>query len=178
MMTLLFQHQGRSAFAATALLLAAAPAPALPDARQAYGAESPLHAELVVLNQRASSPQQTDDTQRLLEALEADGRLILERPSFDPEILRPCLGEEPEPSDERSACIRSAIPSTPREAPVVVLAIGDTRERGSWQRLECIGPRSAGFQRTIHIRDFDHPRPDISEGVKAKMLACLREGLA
>jgi len=118
-----------------------------------------------------------EESGRIISALAADGRLRA-RPAMVP-VEGPvhCLGDDPEPTEKRRSCVRAAAPAGPRDAPIVVVALADTMERGSWQRMECIGPGSTGFRRTIYMRDFDHPRPDVSQSVLSNLAGCIREAL-
>lgn len=116
------------------------------------------------------------ETGRIIAALAADGRLRPRRATVSVEDLRRCMGDDPEPTEERRSCIRAAM-AGPRDAPIVVVALADTMERGSWQRMECIGPGNTGFRRTTYVRDFDHPRPDVSQSVLSDLAGCIGEAL-
>lgn len=133
--------------------------------------------EAVVLTTGGRGDPLADRTVRLLEALEADGRLVYGRPTFDGEVFRHCLTDDPNPTTERLQCVRAAIPERASTRPLVVILLGDTRERGSYQRMECIGPVSEGYLRSIYVRDFDHPRPDVSGGTRDAALRCIEESL-
>ena len=152
-----------------ALLLAAQPAPKLeaafvvlvPADHGLAGANDPL----------------VRDTEDLLAALEADGALRYRRASVAREALRPCLDRDSEPSAERRACLRRLLPASEDGVPVVAIVIGYTRERGAWQRMECIGPRGQGLQRTIYVNEIDHPRADIRARSRAQGLSCVSAAL-
>lgn len=139
-----------------------------------HGASPVPAAEIVVLTTAGSSGERTV---QLLEALEAEGRLVYGRPSFDGQVFRHCLTEDPNPTTERLDCVRAAIPEPPRARPLVIIILGDTRERGSYQRMECIGPASEGFLRAIYVRDFDHPRPDVSASTRSAAMRCIEDAL-
>ena len=115
-------------------------------------------------------------SRRIVSALAVDNRVgagLLSVPVS--EGMERCLGDDPEPTEARRSCIRDAVSGDWGGAPTVVVALADTRERGSWQRKECIGPRSTGLRRTIHIRDFDHPRQDVSNSVLSSLAECIKE---
>lgn len=118
-----------------------------------------------------------EESGRIISALAADGRLRARPAMVSVEDLVHCMGDDPEPTEKRRSCVRAAAPAGPRDAPIVVVAIAATMERGSWQRMECIGPGSTGFRRTIYMRDFDHPRPDVSQSVLSNLAGCIREAL-
>lgn len=155
------------------VVLALAFAPLTPG----QGASPAPEAEIVVLTTGGPGDPLADRTVRLLEALEAEGRLHYGRPTFDGEVFRHCLTEDPSPTAERLGCVRAAIPERHRSPPLVVIVLGDTRERGSYQRMQCIGPAGEGFLRSIYVRDFDHPRPDVSGGTRNAALRCIGEAL-
>ena len=158
--------------AALALVLVQPPLTPAPDAFRAP------EAEIVVLATGGPEDPVADRTVRLIEALEADGRLVYGRPSFDGEVFRHCVTEDPNPTTERRDCVRAAIPERASATPLVVIVLGDTRERGSYQRMECIGPVSEGYRRSIYVRDFDHPRPDVSGGTRDAALRCIEDALS
>ncbi|MBX9576685.1 MAG: hypothetical protein K2X07_13720 [Caulobacteraceae bacterium] len=135
-------------------------------------------AEIVVLATAGPADPLAGLTMRLLETLEADGRLVYVRPSFDGEVVRHCLTEDPNPTAERRDCVRTSIPARDSATPLVVVLLGHTRERGSYQRMECIGPAGEGHLRSIYVRDFDHPRPDVSGGTRNSALQCIEQALA
>lgn len=157
----------------TALALALAFAPPSP----VNGASALPEAEIVVLTTGGPSDPLADQTVRLLEALEADGRLRYGRPSFDGEVFRHCLTHDPDLTAERVDCVRTSTPERAAAAPLVVIVLGYTRERGSYQRMQCIGRAREGFLRYIYVRDFDHPRPDVSGGTRTLALRCIEEAL-
>ncbi len=158
---------------ATALTLATAAHDPFPGEAPAW---NPPEAEVVVLG----GVGQPEDTHRLLEALDAHGLLIYRRPTLDAGALEPCLAlsDQFEPTRERRACIRDAIPAAPRTAPVVVVVVGMTNARGAWQRMECIGRERESYNPHIYVQDFDHPRPDIAGPVRDAVLACIGAALA
>ncbi len=157
----------------TALALALAFAPPGP----ADGAFPLLEAEIVVLTTGGPGDPLAGQTVRLLEALEADGSLRYGRPLFDGEVFRHCLTDDPDPTNERVDCVRSSTPDRATAAPLVVMVLGHTRERGSYQRMQCIGRASEGFLRSIYVRDFDHPRPDVAGGTRTAALRCIEDAL-
>lgn len=116
-------------------------------------------------------------SERLIAALTAEGQLAARPASVSLEALGRCMGPDAEPTEARRSCMRAVVAADDHAAPVVVVALGDTMERGSWQRMECIGSTAAGFRRTIYIRDFDHPRRDVSESVLSNLGGCIREAL-
>ncbi|WP_125256734.1 hypothetical protein [Brevundimonas fluminis] len=158
--------------AALATALLAAP---LTPASEAPGVAD---AEIVVLSTGGPGDPVAGQTVRMIEALETDGRLIYGRPSFDGEVFRHCVPEDPNPTGARRQCVRAAIPQRASAKPLVVILLGDTRERGSYQRMECIGPLSEGYLRSIYVRDFDHPRPDVAGGTRDAALGCIEQALA
>jgi len=151
------------------LLLAAQPSPK-------------LDAAFVVLVPRGDGFEQAEDplvrdTERLLAVLESDGLLRHRRASVAAGALRECLAGDSEPSAERRACLRRLLPASEGAVPVVAIVIGYTRERGAWQRMECIGPRSEGVQRYYYVDQVDHPRTDIRQRARDEGLACVSEAL-
>lgn len=157
---------------AAALTLMATPHDPLPEE---YPAWNPLEAEVVVLG----GVGQPEDTRRLLEAVDARGQFIYRRPTVEAGALAHCLSlsDQFEPTRERRACIRDAIPAAPRSVPVVVVVVGMTNARGAWQRMECIGPERESYNPRIYVQDFDHPRPDIAGPVRDAVLACIGAAL-
>lgn len=153
------------------LLLAAQPSP-----------PPKLAAAFVVLVPRGDGFEQAEDplvrdTERLLAALESDGLLRHRRASVPAVALRECLDGDSEPSEERRACLRRLLPASEAGVPVVAIVIGYTRERGAWQRMECIGRRSVGVQRYYYVDQVDHPRTDIRQRARDEGLACVSEAL-
>lgn len=158
--------------AVLALGLASAPLPPVSDA------PSVAEAEIVVLATGGPGDPVADRTERMIEALEAEGRLVYGRPSFDGEVFRHCVTDDPNPTRERRDCVRAAIPQRASAKPLVVILLGDTRERGSYQRMECIGLLREGSLRSIYVRDFDHPRPHVSGGTRDAALRCIEDALS
>lgn len=120
----------------------------------------------------------TEVSRRIVSALAADDRVgarVTSVPVFKGMVR--CLGDDPEPTDVRRSCIRDAVSGDWGGGPIVVVVPAETRARGSWQRMECIGPSAEGFRRIIYIRDFDHPRRDVSQGVLSNLAGCIREAL-
>lgn len=157
---------------ATALALLTPAHDPFPEQAPAW---NPPEAEVVVLG----GVGQPEDTHRLLDALNAHGQLIYRSPTLDAAALEPCLAlsDQFEPTPQRRACIRDAIPPAPRTAPVVVVVVGMTDARGAWQRMECIGPERESYNPRIYVQDFDHPRPDIAGPVRDAVLACIGAAL-
>jgi hypothetical protein len=145
-------------------------------------AEPPAEAAFIVLvpegdGLHASNDRLIVDTERLLMALQAEGRLGYRRASISPTHVRACLRGGADPSDQRRACLRRLLPWRERGAPVVAIVIGYTQERGAWQRMECIGPRNAGFQLSTYVNEGFHPRADIRARSRSELLQCVREAL-
>jgi hypothetical protein len=69
------------------------------------------------------------------------------------------------------------LPERERGVPVVAIVIGDTGERGAWQRMECIGPRSFGLQPRTYVHEGFHPRADIRARSRSKILQCVSNAL-
>jgi hypothetical protein len=159
---------------AIALALAAA-------APQAPAAVAPLpEAQYVVLTptNRDGSPSHLDEqTHRLLATMHDIGLLAYRRSALKHEGLSECLDEDIEPSPERTACVRRLAGPAQGGLPVVAMVIGYARERGAWQRLECIGPNHRGFARQVYVDQAFHQRSEWRAGIRGLVLDCVRDAL-
>ncbi|HEY0325958.1 MAG TPA: hypothetical protein VGC46_08290 [Allosphingosinicella sp.] len=117
------------------------------------------------------------DAERLLEGLQGEGRLRYRRSAILPSSLGACLPDEVEPNEARLSCLRRALPPTEGGLPLVAIVLSYTMERGAWQRMECIGPASHGFERTVYAQDADHPRADVRAAPRAAALRCITAAL-
>ena len=153
--------------AAAATTPEAAPPP-LPEAR--YVVLSP--------NERNGGPGTLSErTHDLLAAMHELGLLRYRRSRLVPAALSGCLGVDIDPSPERTACLRSMIGPSEDGVPVVAMVIGYTRERGAWQRLECIGPDGRGFVRSVYVDQAFHIQPSWRGTIRDKVLGCVRDSL-
>jgi len=119
-----------------------------------------------------------DDAESLLDGLQEEGRLRYRRSGIIPSSLAECLPDEVEPSEERVSCLRRMLPATEGGLPLVAIVMNYTLARGAWQRMECIGPVSRGFERSVYAQDADHPRADVRAGPRAATLRCITAALA
>lgn len=137
---------------------------------QSVPPKSNFEVEVVILGFGDAS-----DSRRIASALTAHGRIRARASDISTADLERCMGPDPEPTEARRSCIRDGLPAGPRNIPIVVIALAETRERGSWHRTECIGVNRTGFRRTLYIRDFDHPRRDVSGSILSSLSGCILE---
>jgi hypothetical protein len=148
----------------------------------AQPAEPPMEAAFVVMvpdfnGLDGANDRLISDTERLLAALDAECVLRYRRSGISRARLDECLGGGADPSPERRACLRRLLPAREAGAPVVAIVLGFTGERGAWQRMECIGPRSNGVQPRIYANEGFHPRADIRARTRAQLLQCVAQAL-
>lgn len=119
-----------------------------------------------------------NDAERLLNGLQEEGRLRYRRSGILPSSLAECLPDEVEPSEKRISCLRRMLPATEGGLPLVTIVMNYTLARGAWQRMECIGPVSRGFEPSVYAQDADHPRADVRASPRAAALRCITAALA
>ncbi len=119
-----------------------------------------------------------EDTERLLVGLQEEHRISYRRSMIDPALLRSCLQDELEPSEARRSCLLRRLPDREGGLPLVTIIINYTLERGAWQRMECLGSTSSGYERRVYAQDADHPRADVRASPRNAALRCITAALA
>ena len=158
-----------AAFAALAAAQATPPAATTPEA-----------AYLVLSPGPAASEWRTrleDKARALLVTMHDTGMLRLTPSSLAPKTFAECLSGNPDPEERvEHACLYRNLPRTDRGLPLVAVVVEQTRARGSWQEMTCIGPAGTGRGR-IHLRDAFHQRPAIRRHVRENMARCVSKAL-